>query len=618
MKRLVAVLRLGILIAAVLWFGTSDALPNGSEQVDPTRCTLCDSLGGTSLDWCKWADKSWFGATVVENGRLLLTTSSDNAFSEAKVLSQYRFLGDLSIEVTWEITTGWGTRIAPSSQNPHSDGAVFGLYIDDQTSVQIIRGKDAASETLWVYSSVPGQGAVASIPCTAPSGRFRISRSGAAVTFAYDIGHGWQQLCRTTFTAAPAYVFIRSVSVFASHRFVTAFSGFLVTTGTTDYTTLAWNPVYRPRQDLEVGTVTNTYLLLREWNRFWKTADPLAIMFDNGIRWLRTPVLMTHSTYLKNTPWELWPTLPWRDEYWSCFEYTERLLTEAAGHGFRLSLILNLSDKAAHAGVQDAPAGWRGLSVEETGARLEEYAYETAKYFADRGLAIEDYEIGSEIEWGILNFRPGERIAVPSGIDFTHSLDYMRQSVWSTQAQLLKRAIAGVKRATPVAAITLHVNSLDVNPDIAISFFQTMVALGVEFDHAGISLPYPDTSWSLEHYSSQCWFRRLLSVVNAIAALGKPVVICEGVYASDARGIGGAPMPDYPYSPEGQTAWVRDMLAFVSNTPAITGFYYWCADWFPGVSATESELKVQSYGLFADDREIKPAMAEFRVTLPPG
>jgi arabinogalactan endo-1,4-beta-galactosidase len=410
---------------------------------------------------------------------------------------------------------------------------------------------------------------------------------------------------------------MRSVSVFASHRFVTAFSGFLVTTGTTDYTTLAWAADYNPRPDLEFGTVMNTYLLLREWNRFWKVADPLAIMFDNGIRWLRTPVLMTHSTYLENTPWELWPTLPWRDEYWSCFEYIERLLTEAAAHGFRLSVILNLSDKAAHAGVQDAPASWRGLSVEDTGARLEEYAYETAKYFADRGLVIEEYEIGSEIEWGILNFRPRERIAVPSGVDVTHNLDYMRRSVWSTEAQLLKRAIAGVKRATPAAAITLHVDSLDLNPEIAVHFFQTMVDLGVEFDHAGISLPYPDTSWSLEHYSSQCWFRRLLSVVNAIASLGKPVVICEGVYPSDTRGVGGAPMPDYPYSPAGQTAWVRDVLAFVSNTPAITGFYYWCADWFPGISSTASELKVQSYGLFANDREIKPAMAEFRVTLPP-
>jgi arabinogalactan endo-1,4-beta-galactosidase len=356
-------------------------------------------------------------------------------------------------------------------------------------------------------------------------------------------------------------------------------------------------------------------MAIREWNVYWKKADPLEIMKENGFQWAKTCVRTESSHYLADTPFDKWETLPWRDEYWGSLEYSAQILQEAANKGYHLDLCFFLSDQPADAGRQYIPKEWESYNLEETAQALEEYTYITTLYFKQLGLKIELYEIGNEIEWGIVGYTPDDRIPRPNNEDKTMDMGYMKNSVWKKEAYLLNAAIKGVKRADPEAKTVLHINSMAFfnNDDIVDrSFFKTMVEENVPFDYAGLSNTYPNPGWLPGGRSRDWYFNRFLKTIDYIASLGKPVLISEGGYSSFAYDDNISPITDYPFTPEGQASWIRDQLRFASNHPAIKGYFYWYPDWFKH----DGLGQVQSIGLFADDGNPLPGLFEFRVTLP--
>jgi arabinogalactan endo-1,4-beta-galactosidase len=370
-----------------------------------------------------------------------------------------------------------------------------------------------------------------------------------------------------------------------------------------------------------VGGLVCDWFNYKTWGGIWKQTDLMQVLKTIGFQWIRAWVTTRSSDDLRRTDPAQWGTvLPWKSEFWSSVEIAERILHEAQDKGFHLDLVLFLSHRAAHAGTQDAPPEWAGRSVSETASLLEDYTYRTVSYYRGRGLNIELYEIGNEIEWGILNFRPGERIPIPPGVDRTADMGYMSSNVWNVEAVLLKSAIAGVKRADPGAKIVLHIDTIAYSPGdlIARTFFQTMIGQEVAFDYAGLSLPYPSPGWWPQYYSSRLWYERVLLVVEHLRQLGKRVIFCEGNYPNRPDSIPGPPMQDYPFSPEGQAKWVRELLVFLTNQDNVAGFSYWYPEYFPGMGGTDPNSgNVQSTGLFATETEIRPALREFRRMLGP-
>jgi arabinogalactan endo-1,4-beta-galactosidase len=132
--------------------------------------------------------------------------------------------------------------------------------------------------------------------------------------------------------------------------------------------------------------------------------------------------------------------------------------------------------------------------------------------------------------------------------------------------------------------------------------------------------------WIPNNYSRAQFYERLQKTIDYLAGLQKPVIISEAsyhhqTYMTECMGPFGpepcpiVPMPDYPLTPSGQAAWVRDQLRYASNHPNVAGFFYFYPDWFPraGVPGTEA---LQTAGLFASDTQVLPALQEFRVNLP--
>jgi len=632
-------LGLGLTLILLWLLSGSSAFPSEARAIGGTRTPMVvssppmsqitaktvpsdppsDPFEGTDLDTCRWDARSYYGGQISQDGELILSASADHSWSGAKAFTQYQLIGDFDIQVGFRAGVGWTDPITPAGAHPHLDGAAMGVYVDEPHWIHVTRIIDPGGNTLGLYSNIPGQGMLASVANNAMTGEYRIVRTGPSITFEYDTGMGWQDLGVVSAFTTPVYIYLAVSSVDTNHAFVTYFDDFLVNSGETSYNSLVWNDQFQCRLSFYVGGVVCDYLAKRVWGQYWKQLDPLQTLKENGFQWVRVGVLTTSSQDLRNTLPSEWGILPWQDEYWSSLEYAEQILREASDRGLRLDLFFFLSDKAAHAGQQDAPAEWAGLSVTDTATVLETYTYSTTRYFLDRGLDIELYDLGNEIEWGILNFRPGERIVLPPGVDVTTNMDYMRNNVWNIEAILLRSAILGVKRADPDAKIVLHIAGLGISPgDLFVkSFFQTMVDEDVEFDYAGLSHPYPLAGWSLPKYSTRCWFQRMQETIDYLASLGKKVILSEAGYPHDTAGIEGEPMEDFPYTPTGQAAWIRDQLLFSSNSENVMGFFYFYPEWFPGMSTDPSGLNLQSSGLFASDTQVEPAMEEFRVNSPP-
>jgi arabinogalactan endo-1,4-beta-galactosidase len=191
-------------------------------------------------------------------------------------------------------------------------------------------------------------------------------------------------------------------------------------------------------------------------------------------------------------------------------------------------------------------------------------------------------------------------------------MSYMRTHVWSVEAELLKAAIRGVRRANPTAAVVLHADSVawnNVNTRTR-TFFETMVESGVDFDVVGLSYPY--SMYADNDVIPRPYFaaREFGQLIDATAGLGKRVQISEFSYPNDPAGTTGEPDTGYPFSPEGQAAWVQGFLAAALGRPEVERVFYFYPEYFKGM--THGEVPdIESSGLFRNDREVQPALRVF-------
>lgn len=349
----------------------------------------------------------------------------------------------------------------------------------------------------------------------------------------------------------------------------------------------------------------------------WKTVwggqtqwDCLGQLRDNGMNWVRVGVLMKSDEQLANTPFEEWGSLKVDGYGWSTLEYAKAILRDAQEKGLRKNLFFFLSDQDASGAKQPAPAEWQGLTVEETCAKLTKYCYETAKYFQDKGLSIDLYDLGNEIERGIVGFFLGDRLTIPSGVDIQTNIQWMRDNVWDIEAQLLIACIEGVKKADPDAKFNLHSScyGIGANNQLLKGFYKAMVDFGVPYDVAGVSYYWngihtyengmqPVTT-PQEAYFKTAECKEFTDYI--VHDLGKKFIFSEFVYPNASYfGLSGAMDIGYPFTIEGQADWVEDFLEYVMNTPEISGCIYFYPEYYPIMHSQEFDSLNYS-GLFTN------------------
>lgn len=576
------------------------------------------SAGG-ELDTCRWFDWSAGGATAGWNNGLTLQTSATASPSLGKIVSQFSVRDDFSVEINVNVDDAFEQAIPGNAQKY----AGIGVQVDSQNYALLSLAREGTRTV--IKPLVARSGVFDNLPVAAISGRsarLRIASSGGTLSFGY-----WNAdntalipLGGTARLGDGEYqVTINANTIGVQQAFTATFGNFQAGSGSTT----SFRPYIRGPLATRSGFMTGGVIEGYPYDKFlgadnWGNTDMYAVLAANGMQWQRVAVTTQSIAALRNTPVSNWKSLPWDGNYWQSQEVVDEMLRLGQNQGINPLLVFYFSDIAANSGNQNAPAAWKGLSVEETAKRLRQHTHDVAAAYKAKGYNISVYELGNEIDSGILNFTAGDRIPLPASGDPVGDLAYMRDKVWSVEATLLKAAAEGVQSVNPNAKFVLHAAMTGVTPsDVYVkAFYKAMKDFGVPYDIAGLSIPYPQGQWNVHRYSQQCWFQRLQETTDYIARIGKQSMISEASYASSTAGTVAAPMQGFPYTEAGQTGWVREYLRFANNNPNMAGFMYFYPDWYAGRSRNDpGTLVLDSYGLFYPDKTAKPALKAFKLPL---
>jgi hypothetical protein len=223
---------------------------------------------------------------------------------------------------------------------------------------------------LYLYGVAEGQTVATGFPFSDLSGTLRIRRIGMSIDFMGLIGNSWTEVGNWTGPIRPAVFGLMSANVNANNSVVTTFSNFQMSSGSTNYQTyqLPATPLTRP--NFLPGFVSADHLAWTVWGGY-QGFDPFQILFENGVGRARIELTTVSDPNLLNTRFSQWGTLPWNNNYWASLQMAEQELVQARSLGMQTYLLFFLSDTAADASTQNAPAAWQGLSVDDTAAALQ-------------------------------------------------------------------------------------------------------------------------------------------------------------------------------------------------------------------------------------------------------
>ncbi len=189
-----------------------------------------DTFAAAALDDFKWVPDVTAGASLTNDGALTLSTDGSQASAGASVASRWLFTGDFDMQVDWRLGDDW----KPPAQD-HVDAAFLAVGMGPPNRYWITRlGLPGDAGQFMAFGEATGQ-IGQPVATTARAGKFRITRSGATLTFFYDVGDGWQQLESLSVPTGPAQLRMGMASVNASLAFTTHFSNFRVSSGAVQY-----------------------------------------------------------------------------------------------------------------------------------------------------------------------------------------------------------------------------------------------------------------------------------------------------------------------------------------------------------------------------------------------
>jgi arabinogalactan endo-1,4-beta-galactosidase len=264
----------------------------------------------------------------------------------------------------------------------------------------------------------------------------------------------------------------------------------------------------------------------------------------------------------------------------------------------KLLVDFHYSDNWADPGKQIKPAAWQDYDFEQLKQAVYDHTYDVCSALVAQGTPPDMIQVGNEINSGML---------WPDG-DYNH---------FDNLADLLKEGQRAVKDCSPSTLVMLHIAEGGDN-DLARWWFDNITRREVPFDVIGISY-YPFWHGSLAELQSN---------LNDISArYDRDVILVETAYAFTDQDKDNYPnivdkslaVAGYPLTPEGQRAFMRDVMAIVRAVPngRGLGIFYWDATWTAvpgnGWDSTNPEFgnAWENQALFDYDERALPALEEF-------
>ena len=264
----------------------------------------------------------------------------------------------------------------------------------------------------------------------------------------------------------------------------------------------------------------------------------------------------------------------------------------------QLLVDFHYSDNWADPGKQFKPAAWNNYNFQQLTQAVYDHTFDVCNGLVAQGTPPAMVQLGNEINAGML---------WPDG-DYNHM---------DSLAALLRAGYQAVEDCSPSTLVMLHIAEGGDN-DLARWWFDNMTRREVPFDVIGISY-YPFWHGSLA---------QLQTNLNDISArYQRDVIVVETAYAFTDQeddflpNIANRSMatPGYPFTPEGQRAMLRDVMAIVRAVPNGRGLgvFYWDATWTAvtgnGWDSTDPDSgnAWENQALFDFDDRVLPALDEF-------
>ena len=261
---------------------------------------------------------------------------------------------------------------------------------------------------------------------------------------------------------------------------------------------------------------------------------------------------------------------------WNDLDATVELARRIDEAGLDLFLDIHYSDTWADPGRQTKPAAWEGLTFDILRDSVYQYSKHVLGALKTAGVVPRYVQPGNEIIQGMLwdDGRVGGAFDTPAQ--------------WQKLAALLQSASDGIRDGLgdDSTSIVIHI---DRGGDTAGArwFFDHLTAESFAFDAIGLSY-YPWWHGSFEAFEQ--------TLADVAGRYGKPVIIAETAYPwtlqwfDNTNNIVGSPdhlLPGYNATPEGQYAFLRDLIQKVKADGLGKGVFYWAPEYIavPGVGS---------------------------------
>ena len=246
----------------------------------------------------------------------------------------------------------------------------------------------------------------------------------------------------------------------------------------------------------------------------------------------------------------------------------------AAKYGLKLIVDFHYSDFWADPGKQQAPRAWEGLAIEDKAAALHDFTVQALQTIQKSGAEIDMVSVGNETNNGLAG-----------------------ETGWYAMSKLFSAGSAAVRETCPKAKVALHFANPE-NSSAYMDYAKQLKVYDVDYDVFATSY-YPYWHGTLEN---------LQKTLSRIAeGYDKKTFVMETSYANTPEDTDfsgntisdeSAVTKDYPYTMQGQTNCVRNVIATAAQTTNCLGVCYWEGAWITvgGSSYEENQKLWEQYG----------------------
>ena len=241
-------------------------------------------------------------------------------------------------------------------------------------------------------------------------------------------------------------------------------------------------------------------------------------------------------------------------------DYVVRLCKRIKSEGFALLLDFHYSDTWADPANQWIPKAWASLSEDQLQAKVYDYTKECLQRLKAEGATPDFIQPGNEISYGMLWSSKVDRTSRTNRC-FSDS----PQENWTRFIRFLQQATKACREVCPDAKIIIHTERAG-KPNVLSDIYKRLS--DVDYDQIGLSY-YP--FW---HNSLQVLSQSLNTLATAF--LDKKVQIVETAYYYQwPQGIEYDFSDRWPYTPAGQAAFAKDLIAELRKHSNVNGLYWW-------------------------------------------